>query len=141
MRVGRGAGAADVLLITSRADHDGLVHRSKAAGIEGVHVENVDALHLSENFETLETSGLLQVGRDGTRLGTGTVEIFLRLDFCIMQTMTILVSSWSFILEGVANLYIASLPAGDAAMTKHRNGGRGKFMTYGSRSCSRQQTF
>jgi hypothetical protein len=97
VRVGRVAGATDVLLVTRRADHDGVLHRSEAAGIEGTHVKNVDALHLSENFETLETGGLLQIGRDGTRLGTGTVEIFLSLDFCSMQTIKTLVSSWSSI--------------------------------------------
>ncbi len=81
MRVDRVAGATEVLLITSRADRDGVFHRSLAAGVEGAHVEDVDALHLSEDFETLETGGLLKIGRDGAGLSTRAEEIILRLDF------------------------------------------------------------
>lgn len=85
VRVGRVAGATDVLLLTSGADRDGAVHRSLAAGIEGTHVEDVDTLHLSENFETLETGGLLKIGRDGAGLGTRAEEIVLTLDFCSIE--------------------------------------------------------
>lgn len=82
MRVGRVAGAAGKLLLAGRADHERLFHGSLARGVEGGHVEDVDALHLSENLETLETGGLLEIGGDGTGLSTGTVEILLALDLC-----------------------------------------------------------
>lgn len=85
MRVGGITGAAGVLLVTGRADHDGVLHRALAAGIEGTHVENIDAVHLSENLETLETGGLLQVGRDGAGLGTGSEQVLVGLDLCITK--------------------------------------------------------
>lgn len=53
-----------------------------AGGIEGAHVEDVDALHLSENLETLETGGLLEIGGDVAGLGTGTEQVVLGLDLC-----------------------------------------------------------
>jgi len=34
------------------------------------HVEDINALHLSEDFETLETSGLFEIGGDSTWFGT-----------------------------------------------------------------------
>ena len=46
------------------------------------HVENVNALHLAENFETFETSSLFEIGRDGTRLSTRREQVFFRLDLC-----------------------------------------------------------
>jgi hypothetical protein len=51
-----------------------------AGGIKGTHVEDVNALHLSDEFQTLKTGGLLDVGGDGTRLGTGSEEVILDLD-------------------------------------------------------------
>lgn len=80
MRVGRVASAAGVLLLAGGADHDGVLHGSLAAGVEGAHVENVDALHLSEDFETLETGGLLEVGGHGAGLGTRSAEVILGSD-------------------------------------------------------------
>lgn len=53
-----------------------------AGGVQGTHVEDIDALHLSDELQTLETGGLAEVGRNGTGLGTGGNEIFLRVDFC-----------------------------------------------------------
>jgi len=55
---------------------------TETAGIEGPHVEDVDALHLSEDFETLETGRLLGVGRDGTGLSTLGDEVLHGLDRC-----------------------------------------------------------
>lgn len=78
--VGGEAGTTGKLLVTSRADGDGVLHGTLARGVERAHVENVNALHLSENLETLDTGGLLEIGRHGTRLSTRTVEILLALD-------------------------------------------------------------
>jgi hypothetical protein len=59
--------------------------RTKTAGIEGPHVEDVDTLHLSEDFETLETGGLLGIGRDGTGLSTRGQQVGIGLDVCGMR--------------------------------------------------------
>jgi hypothetical protein len=50
--------------------------------VQRLHVENVDTLGLTKDFKTLQTSRLLQIGRDSTRLSTRTEEIGLGLDFC-----------------------------------------------------------
>ena len=47
------------------------------ARVQGAHVEDVDALHLAEDFETLETGGLFNIGGDGTGSSTGWHEIIL----------------------------------------------------------------
>lgn len=51
-------------------------------GIQGPHVENVNALHLSDELQTLQTGGLADVGRDGAGLGTGGDQVVLVLDLC-----------------------------------------------------------
>lgn len=53
-----------------------------SARVEGLHVKDVDALHLSEDFETLETGSLVDIGGDGTGLSTGTEEVGLGRDLC-----------------------------------------------------------
>lgn len=78
--VGGRAGAASKLLLAGRAHDDGVLQGSLAAGVEGAHVEDVDALHLSEDFQTLKTGGLLEIGRDGAGLGTGSDEVLVDLD-------------------------------------------------------------
>lgn len=50
--------------------------------IQRFHVEDVNALHFTEDFETLETGGLVEVGGDGTGLGSGGEEVFFCLDVC-----------------------------------------------------------
>lgn len=96
VRVGWVAGATDVLLVTGRVDDDGVlrgacIHQpwpclsgtarhTETAGVQGPHVEDVDALHLSEDFETLETGGLLGIGGNGTGLSTRGKEVVHALD-------------------------------------------------------------
>lgn len=72
--------ASNKLLLTGGADHNGLLNGALVRGVQGLHVENVDALHLTENLETLETSRLLKIRRDGTSLGTGADEVVNGLD-------------------------------------------------------------
>jgi hypothetical protein len=55
---------------------------TETAGVQWPHVEDVNALHLSEDFETLETGGLLGIGRNRTRLRTGWEKISLGFDLC-----------------------------------------------------------
>jgi len=57
---------------------------TEARGVERAHVEDVDALHLAENLETLETGGLLDVGGDGAGAGAGADQVILRLDLCLV---------------------------------------------------------
>lgn len=60
----------------------GAVVRTLPASIERSHVENVHALHLAENFQTLETGGLLKIGRDGTGLAALRHKVVLGGDLC-----------------------------------------------------------
>lgn len=85
VRVGRVAGAAGELLLAGGAHGDRVVHGALAARIERPHVEDVDTLHLSENLETLETSGLLEVGGNGTGLGTRAEKVVIALDLCMIS--------------------------------------------------------
>jgi hypothetical protein len=82
VRVGGEASATSELLFASGSDHNRVLHRSQAGSVEGAHIEDVDTLHLTENLQTLETGRLLEIGRDGTRGGTGTEEVVLALDLC-----------------------------------------------------------
>lgn len=99
------AGATSVLLVTSGSDQDGVlesswIHPSATAlpiptrcfrgfrhtlarRIKRPHIEDVNTLHLSENFETLETGGLLEVSGDLAGLGTGSEKVGLSLDLCL----------------------------------------------------------
>lgn len=85
VRVSGEASATSELLLTGGADEDGVLNSAEAGGVEGAHVEDVDALHLTENLETLETGGLLEIGRDGTGGGTRTEEVLLALDLCELE--------------------------------------------------------
>lgn len=67
--------------MSDTAGHEQKPH-TLAGGIQGTHVEDVDALHLSDELETLETGGLEVVGRDGTGLGTRGNQVILDLDLC-----------------------------------------------------------
>jgi len=80
--VGRVASAAGELLLAGRADGNGVLHGALAAGVEGAHVEDVDALHLAENLQTLKTGGLLEIGGDGAGGGARAEEVVLALDLC-----------------------------------------------------------
>jgi hypothetical protein len=42
-----------------REDLDGALDGAEAVSLEGLHVEDVDALDLAQELETLDTSGLL----------------------------------------------------------------------------------
>lgn len=81
--VGRIAGAASVLLVTSRLDQNRVVQSSLPRCVQRAHVEDINALHLSEDFQTLQTSGLLDIGRDGTSGSTGSDKVILGLDICV----------------------------------------------------------
>ena len=54
--------------------------RTNTAGIQWPHIENINTLHLSQNFETLETGGLFEIGGHGTGLRTRGEEVGLSVD-------------------------------------------------------------
>lgn len=62
-------------------DRDGLLHRSLARSIEGSHVPDVYALHLSDDFETFEAGGLVDVCGDCSDWGSWGEEVVLVFDF------------------------------------------------------------
>lgn len=82
VRIGRGSSAASILLVAGRSDHDWVLHGSRAAGIKRAHVENVNTLHFTEDFQTLQTSSLLEIGRNGTGARARAEKVFLTLDIC-----------------------------------------------------------
>ena len=104
VRVCWAAGAADVLFVTEALNYDGVVEgacmlfckrvalvwgvyiwrRTQAAGIQRPHVEDVYALHLSENLQALETCGLFEIGGDGSGWSAGREEVVLVLDLCVL---------------------------------------------------------
>lgn len=56
--------------------------RTYPGRVQGPHVEDVDTLHLAENFQSLETGGLFEIGRDGTGSSTGGEQIVFGSDLC-----------------------------------------------------------
>ena len=55
---------------------------TNATSVQRPHVENVNALHLAHNLQTLETGGLLEIGGDGTRLRAADEEVLFTRDVC-----------------------------------------------------------
>ena len=55
-------------------DLDGVSDGTKAGGVEGLEVENLNALKGTENLKTLETGGLVDVGGDLASLRTLAVD-------------------------------------------------------------------
>jgi hypothetical protein len=62
-----------------------------ARHLERLHVKNVDALHLSEKLQALNTRGLFQFGGDGAGRGARTEEIVGSLDLCLKRSVSWLV--------------------------------------------------
>lgn len=74
-----------------------LIHRSKeihhsrkvfctfSASIQRFHVEDVNALHFAENFETFEAGRLVKVGGDGAGFGAGGKEVIHCSDICAAE--------------------------------------------------------
>ena len=73
--------ASAVLLVPRTPHDDRIVHRPQATSIERLHVEDIDALHLAEDFETIEACCLFEVGGDGAWRSAGWEKVFFRLDF------------------------------------------------------------
>jgi len=57
--------------------------RTFAGSVQWLHIENVNALHLPQNFESLQTSRLLQVRGNRANCCSGANEVRLVLDLCV----------------------------------------------------------
>lgn len=57
--------------------------RTFAGGIEGLHVEDVNTLHLTQDLQSLETGGLLEIRGHGAGRGAGADEVLWLLDLCL----------------------------------------------------------
>lgn len=102
MRVRGDTSAASILLITGAVHDNGVlegscsisdssVHRGgrgKArrrtlpGRVQRPHVEDVDSLHLADEFETLETGGLVDVCGDSSGFGARGNQIVFLVDLC-----------------------------------------------------------
>jgi len=80
VRVSGVAGTASILLITEALDDNWVVQRAFARGIQWLHVEDINALHLSQNLQSLQPSRLLEIRWHGADCCSRTDEVFLRLD-------------------------------------------------------------
>lgn len=58
------------------------MERTLPGRIQRLLVEGVETLHLTDELETVETGGLLDIGGDGAGFGTGGEEVVFSLDFC-----------------------------------------------------------
>lgn len=56
--------------------------RTHTTSIQRPHIEDIHPLHLAQDLQALETSRLVNIGRDGTRGGTGWKEVVFALDLC-----------------------------------------------------------
>ena len=67
---------------SSNAPVGSIVVFTGAGGIQWLHVEDINAVHLSENLKTLKTGGLLKIGWDRSNWGSWWEEIGIGLDLC-----------------------------------------------------------
>lgn len=79
-----------------------------ARSVQWLHVEYIDALHLSQDFQSLETGGLVQVGGNGTGLTTGRQQIVHALDFCESSPSALLPSSHAVLPQDISQLHSPS---------------------------------
>ena len=52
------------------------------AGVQWLHVEDVYALHLAQDLQSLEAGGLFEIGGNGARRGARREEVVLGGDLC-----------------------------------------------------------
>ena len=82
MRISRRACAAGILLVAGGADHDRVVEGALARRVQRSHVEDINTLHLSENFQSFDTGSLLEIGGDSAGGSTRADKVLLALDLC-----------------------------------------------------------
>lgn len=59
--------------------------RTKSTRIQRLHVEHIDALHLPQDLESLETGRLFKIGGDGAGRGARGEEVLLAFDLCVCK--------------------------------------------------------
>jgi hypothetical protein len=53
-----------------------------SCGVQRLHIEDVNTLHLSQNLKTLQAGGLIQVRGNSTDRCAGGEQVVFRLDLC-----------------------------------------------------------
>jgi hypothetical protein len=99
------ASATSILLFTGRLDNDRVIERaysissaiavSKSCGrisydlsrtfarsVQRLHIEDINALHFPQDFQSLQTRRLLKIGGDSPYCRARTDEVCLALDLC-----------------------------------------------------------
>lgn len=69
---------------TETLNNDWGLHSSPAGSIQWPCIKDIYTLHFAEDFESLKTSRLFIVGRDGAGVATGTDKILLGLDLYLV---------------------------------------------------------
>jgi hypothetical protein len=57
--------------------------------IQWLHIEDIDALHLAQNLQSLKTSGLLKIGGDGAGFRARWQEVLFALDLWIRNKLAL----------------------------------------------------
>lgn len=74
--------AAQIPLLPKALQNDRVIEGATAGGVQWLHVKDVDTLDFTEDFETLETRGLVVIRRDLSRGGAGGEEVFFCFNLC-----------------------------------------------------------
>ena len=64
--------ATYITVVVVRLNNDRIGHGPLSRGLQRLAVENIDTFQLTQQFQSCQTSGLLQFGRNGAFLGTWT---------------------------------------------------------------------
>lgn len=75
VRVNGETSAANLSLGEKRVDGNRVLNGTKSSNLERLHVEDIDTLEVTEEFESLETSRLVLIVGDLTCLGTRTKQL------------------------------------------------------------------
>lgn len=67
--------AANVTVANVGGDNVGVLHGAVALENGVLHVKDIHTLHLTQELESFQTSGLILVGGDGAGLSTGTKQV------------------------------------------------------------------
>jgi hypothetical protein len=71
--------------LASRTSQSRRNEHTLAGSIKRLLVEQVNAPHLSEQLQSLQTGSLLEIAGDLTRLATGGEEVIFGLHLCIVS--------------------------------------------------------
>ena len=106
---------------------------TETAGVEGPHVEDVDALHLSDKLETLKTGSLLEIGGHGTGLSTLGEKIGLGSDLCSARR-GVVSQNISSQIGAPGHIRVRHLPQSNGAPTTPPSAIREVYVAYGRKA-------